>query len=197
MQQRYVEQKEQYFQLHYEFEVLKKKFHHDRITHMNENHPELKEMDRLRKDLVRKDNKVAELTRENKELKEKLTSMMNQVEKQSFNDLLSKVGVSKSRERDHSQKEIEAEEKAAALSTRRGRSPPKQEPVVTEVKKETEEKFDMTMTSKFSKRSMERVFPIRSEKYVHSNIKDLISEKYEERRQETLSKSRERSVDRH
>lgn len=52
----------------------------------------------------------------------------------------------------------------------------------------------MTMGSRLSKRSVERVFPLRNEKYIHSNLKDLVSGKLEQRRQE--SRSRDRSHDR-
>lgn len=52
----------------------------------------------------------------------------------------------------------------------------------------------MTIASKVSKRSVERAFPLRNDKYILSNLKELVSDKLEQRKRE--SKSRDRSYDR-
>jgi len=92
---------------------------------------------------------------------------------------LSKVGLSRSRERNTQTAKDESYEEVGKMV----RSNEKNERTnsVNRPKqifgKTVEEICEMTIGSKISKRSQDRVVPLRTDKYIHSNIKDLITDK--------------------
>jgi len=62
---------------------------------------EIQDIERLRRESKRKDKVITDLEYENFDLKEAFKKINSRVEKQTFNDLLTRVGMSKSRQSDY------------------------------------------------------------------------------------------------
>jgi hypothetical protein len=176
---------------------------------------------RLQRELQRRGKREGDLERENEELREMLEKLNGKLEKRTFNDLLSRVGVSRSRGRGTPVKDDVSKEAAIEQhSQERGRSPVKLEnqkvlihdamklfePRATHPKtKSLEQLCEMTIGSRISKRSLERAAPQKAvketpkytTKYLRSDLKGLITDKLNQRAVESQSRSIERSYERY
>lgn len=108
-------------QLKYNLENLHKKL--ERIRSDAIEAQEVKEVSKIKREVARKETQINDMRKENEELKDKLKRATTQAEKQTYNELLGKIGASKSKER--SPRNPEASKPDAPKESKRGRSPTK------------------------------------------------------------------------
>ena len=142
--------------------------------------PEAKEHDKLRRENSRKNALIRELQRDNADMEDALKAMSSKVEKHSFNELLNRVGLSKSR--------ITQNDRSFDNEDYDYRKSPDVDQHRKSVSKSIEKICDLTIGSR--KTSLERKNP-------KAELKDIMRDKLKEHRDQSRSKSIERGQDKY
>lgn len=173
VQTKYAIEHDQNVQLKYNLENLHKKL--ERIRSDASEQEDHKEFSKIKREVARKETEIKDVRRENEELKDKLKRAATNAEKQTYNDLIGRIGVNKSKERSPRLSEINRMDISKESPGRRGRSPTKSG---SRPMKTVQEICEIALGSKISKKKSEK------SNQSKQNLKELVSDKHQQRQQE-------------